>query len=105
MKSLRFLIYYCLLQEQNVEINWRICRVLYNMSKESKYDKTYKKGLVLQAYTIISEELMRNKDNFAVQKWYALLLDAKCTYDGIKERIKQLETIKKHMDVRIKLIL
>lgn len=71
------------------------------MSKESKYDKTYKKELVLQAYAIISDELVRNKDHFAVQKWYAVVLDAKCTYDGIKERIKQIETIKKHMDVSI----
>ncbi|XP_028156256.1 regulator of microtubule dynamics protein 1-like [Ostrinia furnacalis] len=90
-------------KEQNVEINWRICRVLYNMSKEPKYDKKYKKDLVFQAYNIICDELSRHQDNFAVQKWYALLLDAKCSYDGIKERIKQLENIKKHMDLAVTL--
>ncbi|KAL0901618.1 hypothetical protein ABMA27_006834 [Loxostege sticticalis] len=73
------------------------------MSKEPKYDQKYKKELVMQAYNIISDELSKNEDNFAVQKWYALLLDAKCTYDGIKERIKQLENIKKHMDLAVTL--
>lgn len=71
------------------------------MSKESKYDKQYKKNLVLQAYDIISKQLAEKQDHYAVHKWYALLLDAKSCYDGTKERIKQLETVKKHMDVII----
>lgn len=69
------------------------------MSKESKYDKDYKRDLIFLAYRIISEQLNDHWENFAVQKWYALLLDAKSSYDGIKERIKQLENVKKHMDV------
>lgn len=69
------------------------------MSKESKYDATHKKKLILQAFTIISQQLASNQDHFAVHKWYALLLDAKSSYDSIKERIQQLENVKKHMDV------
>lgn len=83
---------------EDVEIQWRLCRVLYNMSKEAK-DETYKKELILKAYEVISKQLEKHGDNFAVQKWYALLLDAKSSYCGIKERIKQLENVKKHMDV------
>lgn len=92
--------YVCFHQEhKDVEIEWRLCRVLYNMSKEPKYDKAAKKDFILQAYDIISKQLKDNSDHFAVQKWYALLLDAKSSYDGLKERIKQLENVKKHMDV------
>lgn len=88
------------LQDQkNVEIQWRIVRVLYNMSKEPKYETTYKKELVYQAYDIISNLIDSNKGHYAVHKWYALLLDAKSTYVGIKEKIMQLENVKKHMDV------
>ncbi|CAH0592392.1 unnamed protein product [Chrysodeixis includens] len=88
---------------ENVEIQWRICRTLYNMSKESKYDKQYKKSLVLQAYDIIVKLLEKTKDHYAVHKWYALILDAKSTYGGTKERIRQLDTVKKHMDLAVSL--
>ncbi|CAG9796667.1 unnamed protein product [Diatraea saccharalis] len=73
------------------------------MSKESKYDKSYKRDLILKAFEIISEEIINHNEHFAVQKWYALILDAKSSYDGIKERIKQLENIKKHMDLAVTL--
>lgn len=69
------------------------------MSKESKYDKQYKNNLVVQAYEIILRVLNDTQDHYAVHKWYALLLDAKSSLIGIKERIRQLENVKKHMDV------
>lgn len=84
-----------------MEIQWRICRVLYNMAKEPKYDRQYKKTLLLEAYEIISEQLEKHPDHYAVHKWYALLVDAKSSLDGIKERIRQLEIVKKHMDVSL----
>ncbi|XP_059046625.1 regulator of microtubule dynamics protein 1-like isoform X2 [Achroia grisella] len=90
-------------KDNNVDVQWRICRVLYNMSKETKYDKTYRKELIMQAYNIISEQIVNNQAHFEVQKWYALLLDAKSSYDGIKERIRQLENVKKHMDLAVTL--
>lgn len=85
--------------KEDAEIPWRICRVLYNMAKESKLDKVQKRELISQAYDIISKQIDSNPDNYAVHKWYALLLDAKSSQEGIKERIKQLENVKKHMDV------
>ncbi|XP_047025899.1 regulator of microtubule dynamics protein 1-like [Helicoverpa zea] len=89
--------------KNNVEVQWRICRALYNMSKESKYDKQYKNTLVLQAYDIILKVLNESQDHYAVHKWYALLLDAKSALEGVKERIKQLENVKKHMDMAVTL--
>lgn len=89
--------------ENSVEVKWRTCRVLYNMSKEQKYDTGYKRDLVLQAYEIISQQLETHPDHYAVHKWYALLLDARSALIGIKEQIKQLETVRKHMDVAVTL--
>lgn len=74
---------------------------MYNMSKESKYDQEYKRELIMDAYEIISKYVQDKPNRFEVQKWYALLLDAKSAYGGTKERIKQLETVKKHMDVSL----
>ncbi|KAL4702946.1 hypothetical protein ACJJTC_008724 [Scirpophaga incertulas] len=90
-------------QDENVEISWRVCRVLYNMSKDTKYDKAYKKELILRAFDIISTVLLEHNQHHAVHKWYALLLEAKSSYAGIKEKIQQLENIKKHMDLAVTL--
>ncbi|XP_060807138.1 regulator of microtubule dynamics protein 1-like isoform X2 [Amyelois transitella] len=89
--------------EKDIEIYWRICRVMYNMSKEVKYDVEYRKLLVMDAYKLISEHLQDNYDRYEVHKWYALLLDAKSAYEGTKERIKQLENVRKHMDLAVTL--
>lgn len=69
------------------------------MAKEPKYDIDTQTNFILEAYNIIASLLQNNWDHFAVQKWYALLLDSKSSMEGMKERIKQLENVKKHMDV------
>ena len=89
--------------QDDVEIKWRICRVLYNMARDPRYDTAFKKKIAKQAFKIITEELNKNFDNSSVQKWYALLLDAKSTNEGIKEKIEQLGNIKTHMDIAISL--
>ncbi|KAI5640510.1 regulator of microtubule dynamics protein 1 [Phthorimaea operculella] len=90
-------------QGKNVEVLWRTTRALYNMSKQTKYNNAQKKSMVNDAFLIISDLLQTHYDNYAVQKWYALMLDAKSSYDGVSERIKQLENVKKHMDLAVTL--
>ncbi|CAK1601928.1 unnamed protein product [Parnassius mnemosyne] len=89
--------------QNDVDVKWRICRVLYTMSKDSKYDQSYRKDLIKQAYDIIAYELPNSGDNYAVHKWYALILDAKTSFEGYKERIKHLEKIKEHFDFAVAL--
>ncbi|XP_032528907.2 regulator of microtubule dynamics protein 1-like [Danaus plexippus] len=87
--------------KEDVEIKWRISRVLYNMAKDQKYNQSYRKELTLKAHEVISQELPSHYDHFAVQKWYALTLEAKSKSEGLKQRIEQLETVKKHMDLAV----
>lgn len=71
------------------------------MSKETKYDINHRKDFVYQAHIIITKLITCHSDHNIVHKWYALILDAKSSQEGIKERIKQLENVKKHMDVSL----
>lgn len=71
------------------------------MSKELEMEESKRKDMISKAFTMISQKLQDNWNNYAVHKWYAILLDAKSANDGIKTRIEQLENIKKHMDVSI----
>ncbi|XP_014356164.2 regulator of microtubule dynamics protein 1 [Papilio machaon] len=85
----------------NVEVRWRICRALYNLSRDLKFDENYRKGLIKQAYEIIEKEVTISPNHYAVHKWFALILEAKTSYEGYKERIKNLENIKQHMDLAV----
>lgn len=81
-----------------VEIKWRISRTLYTQSKHLK-DKAKKQEMIAEGYQTINEALALNDKHYAVHKWLSVLLDAKSEIDGIKERVSQLENVKKHMQV------
>lgn len=83
----------------NVEVRWRICRALYNLSRDLKFDQNQRQNLIKQAYEIIEKEVNISPNHYAVHKWFALVLEAKASYEGYKEKIKNLENIKQHMDV------
>ncbi|XP_022117500.2 regulator of microtubule dynamics protein 1 [Pieris rapae] len=89
--------------QNNIEIKWRVCRVLYNIAKQPKHDQAHRDELISKAYSIIAEELENHWDHFAVQKWYALILDLKSTNDGVKRKIQELVNVKKHMELAISL--
>lgn len=55
------------------------------------------KKLITEGFEIINKALEKGGNNFAVHKWAALLLDKRSEHVGMKERIKQLENVKKHM--------
>ncbi|XP_050666295.1 regulator of microtubule dynamics protein 1-like isoform X2 [Leptidea sinapis] len=93
----------CVKDQNNIEIKWRICRVLYNMAKDPIHSKEHKKDLICRAHDIISGELENHWDVFAVQKWYALILDAKSSSEGLKSRIEELENVRKHMELAVSL--
>lgn len=57
--------------------------------------------MILEGYQTINEALALNDKHYAVHKWLSVLLDAKSEIDGIKERVSQLENVKKHMEVFI----
>lgn len=77
------------------EIKWRIARALFNLSKSTPSPK--KEEMVRESFQFATEALALNDNDFASHKWYSILLDAKSGLDGIKERVTQLENVKKHM--------
>ncbi|KAK0161636.1 hypothetical protein PV327_010089 [Microctonus hyperodae] len=86
---------------QDVEILWRHCRALYYMSKTAS-DVEGKK-MIYEAYNLIMKAQSICDNHWAVHKWIAILLDSKSSYEGMKERLKQLYTVKQHMMEAIKL--
>lgn len=53
--------------------------------------------MIREGFACATEALVLKDDDFAGHKWMAVLLDAKSSLDGIKERVSQLDNVKKHM--------
>lgn len=82
-------------EPESYDIKWRMARVIYNLSKSTPSPK--KEELIRESFQFATEALALNDKDYASHKWYSILLDAKSGLDGIKERITQLENVKKHM--------
>ena len=55
------------------------------------------KRLVYEAFGLILDALEINENHWAVQKWAAIILNAKCSYEGVKALMKESYNIKHHM--------
>ncbi|XP_055627004.1 regulator of microtubule dynamics protein 1-like [Toxorhynchites rutilus septentrionalis] len=82
-------------QPELYDIKWRLARVVFNLSKSAPSPK--KEEMIREAFQFATEALALDENDYASHKWYSILLDAKSGLDGIKERISQLENVKKHM--------
>ncbi|XP_053688230.1 regulator of microtubule dynamics protein 1-like [Sabethes cyaneus] len=82
-------------------IKWRLARVLYKLSKTVPSPK--KEEMIRQGFQLATEALVVNDNDFATHKWYSILLDAKSSLDGIKERVLQLENVKLHIRKAVEL--
>lgn len=67
------------------------------MYKLSKVETKRKDELIREGFKLTNDALNINDQDFAIHKWFAILLDANAELDGIKARVSQLETVKKHM--------
>lgn len=73
------------------------------MFKLSGTSKDKKEKCIREGFAIIEKALEIDDKNYACHKWMAVLLDAKSELEGIKERVSQLENVKKHMSAAVEL--
>ncbi|PNF44107.1 hypothetical protein B7P43_G15937 [Cryptotermes secundus] len=83
-------------ESNDVEILWRLSRALHHMSKQQCHNEE-KKRYVFEGYDLIVKALQLNDSHYAVHKWYAIFLDTRAAYDGIKARVTQLPNVKNHL--------
>lgn len=83
------------LDQGSADILWRLGRAQFKIAGTES--ASTKSDLIKSSYQNVHDALEKDDNNFAIHKWYAILLDAKSNLDGIKARVEQLETVKKHM--------
>lgn len=69
------------------------------MTKEKGVKKSEIPKMISEAYELVQEALSLDDKNYAVHKWVAIVVDAKSTLEGIKQRISTLPLFKKHLTV------
>ncbi|XP_076378694.1 regulator of microtubule dynamics protein 1 isoform X2 [Megalopta genalis] len=79
----------------DVEILWRLSRALYKMSKTAT--DVQGKKMIYEAYDLINNALSIKEDHWAIHKWMSVILNSKCSYEGMKVQIRELYNIKTHM--------
>ncbi|KAK2166776.1 hypothetical protein LSH36_35g02003 [Paralvinella palmiformis] len=85
----------------NDEILWRLARAACEYGKQLGGES--KKEHIYEAYRYIKLALDINEKNFAVHKWYAILLDLISEYEGTKQRITNAYKVRDHLERAIEL--
>lgn len=78
-----------------VEVQWRLVRAVFFVSKQTS-NSDEKAKFVREAFAFAQRALELDAKNFGANKWYGAILSEKSNLDGVTERIKQLENVKKH---------
>ncbi|XP_055592858.1 regulator of microtubule dynamics protein 1-like [Uranotaenia lowii] len=81
--------------KNSVEVQWRFARAVFFVSKQIQ-DGDQKEKLVREAFDYACKALELDDANFGANKWYGAILSEKSNFDGMTERIKQLDNVKKH---------
>lgn len=88
-----------LFQDKNVvEVQWRLARAVFFISKNTS-NNDEKAKFVREAFDFAKQALELDSTNFGANKWYGAILSEKSNLDGVTERIKQLENVKKHFTI------
>ncbi|XP_052817329.1 regulator of microtubule dynamics protein 1-like [Mya arenaria] len=77
------------------EILWRLARAAVDQGKLSDNKEILQKKYY-EAFEFIKQALEINNQNYAVHKWYAILLDYTGEFEGKKQRIKNAFQVKEH---------
>lgn len=82
-------------EKSAVEVQWRLARAVFFISKQTN-NHDEKAKYVREAFGYADRAMELDGQNFGANKWYGAILSEKSNLDGVTERIKQLENVKKH---------
>lgn len=86
--------------KNNVQVLWRLSKAKYNMSLDENISKDRRKFLISSAHELIIKALDIDSNIPEVHEWAAILIDTHSNINfGIKEQLKQFETVKFHLQV------
>jgi len=78
------------------EIYWRLARVSREMANLDGTNKDQNKAFMYEGFEYAKKSLELDPENWAANKWYAILLDLTGRFEGIKQRIKNSFVMKEH---------
>jgi len=86
------------IDEKNSDILWRLARAAHDLSQDPKISKEEKAKYINEAYALIEEAFKQNPNDFAIHKWFGIILSKKGELVGTAEKIKNSYIIRQHFD-------
>ncbi|KAF2880564.1 hypothetical protein ILUMI_25602 [Ignelater luminosus] len=83
--------------DNNVDVQWRICRALFKMSYDKSVSNVVRNGMIQEAYDLISTSVRLDEGNANAHKWMAIVTDMKSGLEATNARVKSYPTVKKHL--------
>ncbi|RHZ40109.1 hypothetical protein DYB26_015264, partial [Aphanomyces astaci] len=81
---------------QDVGLQWRLARAAYDVASLPSTSLVEKKTLIYLALDVIQAALALDADNFAVHKWYGIILSSIGEFEGSKVTIANSFTVRDH---------
>uniref|UniRef100_A0A182LYN2 Regulator of microtubule dynamics protein 1 n=1 Tax=Anopheles culicifacies TaxID=139723 RepID=A0A182LYN2_9DIPT len=82
------------------ETVWRLCRVIYSITRELAVDEKKSKELeafIYEGFEYAKQGLALQPQTASAHKYYGIFLAEKTGIEGLKERVLQLSTILRHL--------
>ena len=87
----------------DIEILWRLSRAAYDCAEKIGISNEKKKELIYFAFDVIQKALSVDEHNFAVHKWYGIILSSIGDFEGTKSKIGNSYKVKNHWERAIQL--
>jgi len=87
----------------DIEILWRLSRAAYDCAERVGLAADKKKELVYFAFDVIKHALQLEQANFAVHKWYGIILSSIGDFEGTKAKIGNSYIVKSHWEKAVEL--
>ncbi|XP_067043642.1 regulator of microtubule dynamics protein 1-like isoform X2 [Acropora muricata] len=89
-------------EPQKCEVEWRLAKVKRMMAVENK-DPTKKKELFYEAFDHAKLALSLDEKNFAVHKWYGIILSSVGEYEGIEAKLQNTPVVREHFEKAVEM--
>jgi len=90
-------------ESEDADVLWRLVRATRDRANVAGVDAAEKKTMIFEAFEVAKRALAIGEENFAVHKWYGIMLSQTGDYDGKKAKLGVAPAMKTHWERAVEL--
>lgn len=87
----------------NIDVLWRLCRVLYKLSRQESTPKCVRVNMVEESYEHVNHALSMDQDDCRLHVWKAVLLYVKTETESPRSKLVSLKAVKGNLERALQL--